>query len=432
MYRGKGSKTEPIYSEQLYEIIKEVLSGIKDFSGKKVLVVIPDTTRSGPTDIIFKYIHKVLSSANAKKVDFLIALGTHPPMPEEKVNTFLNITVKDRKTIYRKTEIFQHEWDKPEGLMHIGTITASDMKEVSGGLMSEDIPVTINKKVLEYDEVILSGPVFPHEVVGFSGGYKYLFPGISGPDFLHKFHWLGALITNPKINGTKDTPVRRALNKAASFLKIPITLLCYVVSEGNIYGFYGGDTDAWAKAADLSAHLNIRYVDRPYRTVLSIAPPMYEDIWTAGKCMYKLEPVVANGGTLIIYAPHVKEVSHTHGKEIEKVGYHTRDYFLKQMAKFKDISGCILAHSTHVKGIGTFINGVEKPRIEVVLATGISEDICKKINLGYMDCRKIDIEKYRKQKDTLVVEKAGEVLYRLKDGSVPDINKLYQKNDRRF
>lgn len=423
MYRGKGSRTDSISVGELHQVIKDVLCGIKDFSGKRVLVVIPDTTRSGPTDIIFKYVHKVLAKS-ARKIDFLIALGTHPPMPEEKVNTFLKITARDRKTTYKNTAILQHEWDKPEGLAHIGTITAGVMEKISGGLMSEDIPVTINKKVLEYDEVILTGPVFPHEVVGFSGGYKYLFPGVSGPDFLHKFHWLGALITNPKINGTKDTPVRRALNEAASFLKVPITLLCYVVKDGSIYGFYGGDTDAWSEAADLSAQLNIKYVDKPYRTVLSIAPPMYEDIWTAGKCMYKLEPVVADGGTLIIYAPHVKEVSHTHGKEIEKVGYHTRDYFLKQMDRFKDVSGCILAHSTHVKGIGTYINGVEKPRINVVLATGIPEEVCRKINLGYMDYRNIDIEEYKKKKDTLVVEKAGEVLYRLKDGTVPDIDKL--------
>ncbi|MCX8082223.1 MAG: lactate racemase domain-containing protein [bacterium] len=426
MYRGKGSKIEPVSIKELYKIVEDVLYGVKNFSNKNVLVVIPDTTRSGPTDIIFKYIHMVLTPV-VKKVDFLIALGTHPPMPEEKVNAFLKITEKDRKTIYKDTSILQHEWDKPEGLAHIGTISAEDMKEISGGLMSEDIPVTINKKVLDYDEVILAGPVFPHEVVGFSGGYKYLFPGISGPDFLHKFHWLGALITNPKINGTKDTPVRRALNKAASLLRVPITLLCYVVKEGDIYGFYGGDVEAWSEAADLSSDLNIKYVERPYRTVLSIAPDMYEDIWTAGKCMYKLEPVVADGGTLIIYAPHVKDVSHTHGKEIEKVGYHTRDYFLKQMDKFKNVSGCILAHSTHVKGIGTFIDGVEKPRIEVVLATGIPEDICKKINLGYMDYRTINMERYKQDIDTLVVEKAGEVLYRLKDGTVPDIDKLYGK-----
>lgn len=424
MYKGKGSGSHPLKREELSFVIEEILSEGKGFKGQKVLVVIPDTTRSGPTDFIFKCIHRVLSPS-VKKIDFLIALGTHPVMPEDRVNSFLGISQEERTTTYKNTEIFQHQWDNPSQLTHTGTISADRMREISGGLLSEDIPVTINKRVYEYDQIILAGPVFPHEVVGFSGGYKYLFPGISGPDFLHKFHWLGALITNPKINGTKDTPVRRALNEAASFLNVPLTLLCYVVKDGDVYGFYGGDEEAWSKAADLSGQLNIKYVERPYKTVLSIAPSMYEDIWTAGKCMYKLEPVVSDGGTLIIYAPHVKEVSHTHGKEIEKVGYHTRDYFLKQMEKFKDVPGCILAHSTHVKGIGTFINGVEKPRIEVVLATGIPEDICRKINLGYMDWREIDIEEYKKDKDTLVVEKAGEVLYRLKDGSVPDIDKLY-------
>lgn len=423
MYRGKANKETPFTENELRDILRDSLLGAKHFSGKKVLAVIPDTTRSGPTDLLFRYLCEILSPT-AKKLDFLIALGTHPPMPEKRVNRFLNITGRDRETTYKNTSIFQHQWDRPEQLAHVGTIPAEKISEISAGLLSEEIPVTVNKKVFEYDEIILAGPVFPHEVVGFSGGYKYLFPGISGPDFLHRFHWLGALITNPKINGSKDTPVRRALNLAASFLKVPLTLVCYVVQKGGVYGFYAGGEDAWSKAADLSAQLNVKYVERPFDTVLSIAPEMYEDIWTAGKCMYKLEPVVADSGRLIIYAPHVKEVSHTHGKNIERVGYHTRDYFLKQIDKFKDVSGCIMAHSTHVKGIGTYENGVETPRVNVILATGIPEEVCKKINLGYMDCRKIDVEDYKKRKNTLVVEKAGEVLYRLKDNKVPDIDQL--------
>lgn len=422
MYKGKGSETEYFTENQLADICAEGLK-VKDFSGKKVLAIIPDTTRSGPTSFLFKCVHNILKDS-VRKIDFLIALGTHPPMEENKVNTFLHITAADRETLYKGTDIFQHRWDNPEELTLIGTISAEKTREVSGNLLNESIPVTINKKVLDYDEIILMGPVFPHEVVGFSGGYKYLFPGISGPDFLHKFHWLGALVTNPKINGTKDTPVRRALNIAASFLNVPLTLICYVVKKANVYGFYAGDTEAWSKAADLSSRLNIQYVDGPFKTVLSIAPEMYEDLWTAGKCMYKLEPIVADAGELIIYAPHVKEVSHTHGTEIEKVGYHTRDYFLKQQEKFKDVSGCIMAHSTHVKGIGTFSEGVENPRINVILATGIPEQVCKKINLGYMDYRDINIADCQEKRDTIVVEKAGEILYRLKDGSIPDIDAL--------
>jgi hypothetical protein len=144
---------------------------------------------------------------------------------------------------------------------------------------------------------------------------------------------------------------------------------------------------------------------------------MYEDLWTGGKCMYKLESVVANGGKLIIYAPHIKEVSVSHDKVIKKIGYHVRDYFVKQPDRFKDIPGGVMAHSTHVRGIGTYEKGVEHPRIDVILATGIPEETCRKINLGYQDPATIKIEEYMNSEDKgiLYVPKAGEMLYRLKN-----------------
>ena len=136
-----------------------------------------------------------------------------------------------------------------------------------------------------------------------------------------------------------------------------------------------------------------------------------------GKCMYKLEPVVADGGTLIIYAPHITEVSVSHGEIIEQVGYHVRDYFVKQWDRFKHLPAGVLAHSTHVRGVGTFEQGVEKPRINVVLATGIAREVCEKINLGYRDPSTIRIEEFKDQeeKGVLYVAKAGEMLYRLKN-----------------
>ena len=422
MVFGKGNKEKYFSDEELVSLCVEGLEQ-KDFAGKRVLAVIPDSTRSGPVSLIFKTICTTLLP-RVKKLDFLIALGTHPQMPEEKVNEHLGLTAQGRERI--NVEIFQHRWDCPEELQEVGVISGREINTISGGLLKEDIPVTINRRILDYQELILVGPVFPHEVVGFSGGCKYLFPGVAGPHFLHKFHWLGALITNPKINGTKDTPVRRAINRAASFLNIPITNLCYVVKEKKVYGLYIGDQEAWSAAADLSAKLNIRYIDRNFHTVLSMAPAMYDDIWTAGKCMYKLEPVVADGGRLIIYAPHITEVSYTHGESIKRVGYHTRDYFLRQWDKFKDFPGATLAHSTHVKGIGTYEDGVERPRVNVVLATGISEEVCRQINLGYVDWRTIRVEDYadRESQGILKVENAGEVLYRLSDGTVPDIDRL--------
>jgi nickel-dependent lactate racemase len=145
---------------------------------------------------------------------------------------------------------------------------------------------------------------------------------------------------------------------------------------------------------------------------------MYDELWVAGKCMYKLEPVVADGGELIIYAPHLHEVSLTHGAHIRKIGYHCRDYFLKQWDKFKDEPWGTLAHSTHVHGIGTYDakTGIETPRVRVTLATGLSEAECRAINLGYRDWRTINPQDFanRESEGVLLVPKAGERLYHLR------------------
>jgi len=184
-----------------------------------------------------------------------------------------------------------------------------------------------------------------------------------------------------------------------------------------LHGLYiGSYTEAWSHAADLSAQLNITYIDRPFQRVLSAPAEMYDDLWTAAKAMYKTEPAIADGGEVIIYAPHITEVSYTHGKLIDEVGYHVRDYFVKQWDRFKHMPGSILAHSTHVKGTGTYdaTTGIETPRISVTLATGIPEERCRRINLGYADYREIDPAawKGREQEGILFVPHAGEMLYR--------------------
>ena len=161
------------------------------------------------------------------------------------------------------------------------------------------------------------------------------------------------------------------------------------------------------------------YVNKPFKRVLSIMPKMYDDLWTAAKGMYKLEPIVADGGEVVIYAPHIHEVSYTHGKLIDEIGYHCRDYYLAQWEKFHGYPGGVLAHSTHLKGLGTFDrnNRIETTRIRVTLATGIPAKRCKKINLGYLAPTEIVVEEWQNREDEgiLVVHQAGEMLYRIKE-----------------
>lgn len=411
-----GSAGGKVTEAQVTELVAQALP-VADYRDKTILLIVPDHTRTAPIGQLFKTIFTQIGAAT-KELDVLVALGTHPPMSEEAICQRLEITVEQHRNEYRKVRFFNHEWDNPAALREIGSLTSAEVNELTGGLFAMDVPVELNRLVFNYDQVIIVGPVFPHEVVGFSGGNKYLFPGVGGPKILNFFHWLGAVVTNPMIIGNKWTPVRKVVDRAGALVKLNKACFCLVVApDKSLVGLtFGTPESAWDAASELSRQVHIVYKEHPFQTVLSKMPPMYDDLWVAGKGMYKLEPVVADGGELIIYAPHVTEISVTHGKVIEEIGYHCRDYFLTQWERFKDKPWGILAHSTHVRGIGRMVNGVEQCRIQVTLATGIPESVCRKINLGYRDPRSIREEDFanREPEGILFVPKAGEMLYHLK------------------
>jgi nickel-dependent lactate racemase len=417
MLIGTGRTSGHLSEEQVRELLSEALEPL-EWQGKRVLVIIPDGTRTAPLPLFFRLLHQALGRQVAA-LDFLVALGTHPPMSDQALHRLVGISAEERHTTYAGVGLLNHRWDLPGTLTRVGTIPAAEIERLSQGLLAQEVPVTLNRMIFEYDQLIVCGPVFPHEVVGFSGGNKYFFPGISGSEVINITHWLGALITSYAVIGTQTTPVRAVIDRAASFIPVPTLCLALVVTDGGLAGLYmGSPEEAWRAAAELSAVLHIVTLDEPLQRVLSIMPAMYDDIWTAAKGMYKLEPAMADGGEVVIYAPHITEISYTHGPVIDEVGYHVRDYFVKQWDRFKDYPWGVLAHSTHLRGIGTYDaeRGIERPRIQVTLATGIPRARCERVNLGYLDPRRVDIRKWQGRQDEgiLVVPKAGEMLYRLR------------------
>jgi len=420
---GKGFANRYLTDAEVRDVVSEGVDALHA-DGKRVLIIIPDGTRTMPIPQMFSLFQELLLP-RASAMDYLIALGTHQPMSDEQLTKHVGQLVTNGKV--GKIHIFNHRWDDPASLATLGTIPASEIEAITGGLMSETVPVRLNKLIFDYDQIIICGPVFPHEVVGFSGGSKYFFPGIAAAEIINFTHWLGAVMTNYQVIGSGYTPVRQVIDRAAAMIDRPAACFALVVTYEGLAGLYvGSPHEAWEAASKLSAQKHIIFVERPYRRVLSIMPKLYDDLWTAGKGMYKMEPAVADGGEVVIYAPHIDEVSYTHGKLIDEIGYHCRDYFLGQWDKFKRYPGGILAHSTHVKGLGTYdaASGVETPRIQVTLATGIPEERCRRINLGYIDPATIDLKEWqgRESEGILVVPRAGEMLYRVKGaaGATPE------------
>jgi lactate racemase len=415
---GIGSAERTLTEAEVRGVVARAADALAAVGGR-VLTLIPDGTRTMPLPQMARLLEELLLP-RVEALDYLVALGTHRPMSDGQLSQLLGRPVVDGRA--GQSRVFNHEGDQEEALASLGTISAAEIAELTGGRLSEDVPVRLNRRVLDYDQLLVLGPVFPHEVVGFSGGNKYFFPGIAGPEVIHLTHWLGALITSYEVIGSGYTPVRAVIDRAASLIDRPRACLALVVTHAGTAGVYfGTPQDAWAAAAALSARVHVIHSERAYRRVLSVMPTMYEDLWTAAKGMYKVEPVVEDGGEVVIFAPHLTEISYVHGRMLDEIGYHCRDYFLAQWERFKAYPGGILAHSTHLKGMGTYdaATGVERPRVRVTLATGIPEERCRRVNLGYLDPASVDIESWKGREDEgiLVVPRAGEMLYRVGSAS---------------
>jgi nickel-dependent lactate racemase len=398
------------------QLMTEISQGLatRDWRNQRVLVLIPDGTRTMPMPRFFAVLSHALRTAGARQQTWMVALGTHPAMDDVALTQLLGV---DMTQLPADVRVVNHAWQDAETLVSVGQIDAAEMRQLSGGLSTEAVDVRINRAVLEHDQILICGPVFPHEVVGFSGGNKYLFPGISGPDVINATHWLGALLTSYAIIGTPHTAVRAVIDRAAQLIPTPRFAICSVVTTAGVHGvFVDTPEQAWAAAAQLSSHIHMRWLDKPVQRVIAVLPTMYDELWVGSKGMYKSEPVVADGGEVVIYAPHLHEVSVVHGKIIRQIGYHVRDYFLAQWDKFGHLPKGVIAHSTHLRGVGTYANGIERPRITVTLATGLSQAECEAINLNYADYRAINPDALAAANDPecLVIPRAGEFLYRLR------------------
>jgi lactate racemase len=416
MVIGKGLTDAFLRNEDIEEFLRQAF--IKwDMIGQKVLVIVPDSTRTLPMPLFFRLIHDGLAS-RAKSIDYLIASGTYAPMSSEDINKSFGITPRQLAGIYKDVNIFTHRWNLPESYATLGIISEEETSSLTSGMLKAELPVKFNRRVLNYDMIIVLEPVAPHELAGFSGGNKLFVSGIGSPEVMNFTSWLGALHSRREITGRRDTSVRSVINRAASFIPASRLYICPVAKEHGLSGlFIGEHNEAWAKAAELSAQVHIVYSGTRYSKVIALLPEGYPDLWVGVKGLQKVEQIVKDDGEVIIYAPHIRGLSFAHGMLLEQIGYHVRDYFLKKWDNYKGYPLMVLAHSTLMKPDGRYEEGKEHPRITATLATGIRPHTCKKINVNYLDPAEINPNNLKpgQNEDLLIIPNAGEILYSFKD-----------------
>ena len=381
--------------------------------GERVLAIIPDKTRDDNTDLLFPIADKFLTERGVACFDALVAQGTHPPMTESQ--KLAKIGLPDFAG-----RIFDHQWNNADEIVTLGELSAETVSSITGGLIDSAVPVTINRLLAAgvYDTVIVFGATVPHEVAGFAGGAKYFFPGVAGPELTHTTHWLGALAGIENTIGQVETPTRKLIEAATDLIPDRIISLNSVVSRGDdgrliTHALFTGDIqDAFRRAAAVSREVHIRYTGRKYKRVIALLDPHYDELWVGGKASYKLGAVVEDGGELIIFAPHLNKLSETHGALIEKYGYAPLESVRDMLGVSQELREnlCIAAHLAHVAYAGrTDASGNIVPRYRITMASGLDEQTCRRVNLGYLDHRTFDYG--TTDSDTLVVHDAGRDLY---------------------
>jgi len=399
--------------------VREALEVIKP--GDRVLAIIPDKTRDDNTDLLFPIATEFLARRSVAAFDALVAQGTHPPMSQAQ--KLAKIGVGIGATSFAG-QLFDHRWNEPEELTTLGELSADTVRELTGGLIEHAVSVSINKLLAPgvYDVVVVFGATVPHEVAGFAGGAKYFFPGVAGPELTHTTHWLGALAGIENIIGEVETPTRKLIEAAADLITAHVISLNSVVSRdanGELvtYALFTGDfREAFRRAAEVSRQVHIRYTGRKYQTVVALLDPHYDEMWVGGKASYKLGAIIEDGGELIVYAPHLTKISETHGALIEKYGYAPLEVVRDMLGASAELREnlCIAAHLVHVAYAGrTDEHGRVVPRYQITMATGLDEETCRRVNLGYLDYRTLDLEALNSQADTLIVKDAGRDLYKV-------------------
>ncbi len=362
IYYSENGQEKGLDKDKVRSALETVLGSFG--KRKRVLILPPDITRahSGAgmiTELLWERLEE-------RVIDILPALGTHMPMEPAEIRRMFG---KVPLTLFR-----EHRWRTDIG--ELGRVPASFVSEVTGGRLTFDYPVQVNRLLSDggHDLIISVGQVVPHEVTGMANYNKNVFVGCGGSEAINKSHFIGAVYGIENILGTTDNPVRAVLNKASEIAadRLPLLYILTVVapdSEGRlkIRGLFAGDDiECFRQAAALSREVNFTTLpERLKKVVVWLDPEEFKSTWLGNKSIYRTRMAIADNGELIVLAPGVKTFGEDPAidKLIRKYGYRTTPEILAFTEANNDLKENLSA-AAHL------IHGSPENRFRVTYAAG--------------------------------------------------------------
>jgi len=348
---------------------------------KRVLLLPPDITRmhSG-AGWITEYLYKQLEAE--ADIHVIPTLGQHEPhTPAQNAQMFGSIP---------NERIHAHDWRG--GVVSVGEIPASYVKEATAGAADWAIPLTLNKMLMEekWDLIINIGHVVPHEVLGFANHNKNYFIGLGGKDLICAAHMAAACCGIENNLGNLVTPLRQCFNKAEDdYLgDLPDFYIQVVLARNNAgelvhTGYYAGDDlETYLGAARQSRDENITALSKPLKKVVCVMQgDEFFSTWVANKAVYRTRMALADGGELLILAPGLKRFGEQEDVDafIRKYGYVGTPAVMDGYSKHADMQD--LAHAT-----AHLIHGSSEGRFTIRYAPGhLTREEVEGVNFEYAD-----------------------------------------------
>ena len=277
---------DPIGSRPL----KELIAG-----KKKICIVISDSTRAVPTDIILGKLLPEIESygISRESITILVATGLHRPNTREELIRMVGAGVVDN---YR---IVNHDARDRSSCEDIGRT-------------KRGTPVIIDRIYTESDFRILTGLIEPHFMAGFSGGRKAICPGISYMDMFRHFHGPAILESPMSANAILEgNPFHEESTEIARMAGVDFIVNVTINKNKQVTGIFCGDLEkAFYAGADFCRKNSTFEIDRQADIVLTSAGgyPLDCNLYQSVKGMVGAIPAVKDGGMIIIAAQCIEEI----------------------------------------------------------------------------------------------------------------------------
>ncbi len=268
------------------------LSQLVDES-KRVCIISDDISRSTPVDRVLKVLLPYLIKLGVKKenIFFVMALGSHRLMTEEEIKSKLGTEVVS------DYPVFQSAFKSPEELLYLGNTE------------EDGIPITISKVVMDSDVRIGIGNIVPHNTLGWSGGCKILFPGVTSEDTVCKFHLRAMMRSDEIIFGNPNNSIRLDLERWTKLIGLSYIINTVLTGTGRIYKVVAGDY--------VQAHRQgVKYAEDVYAVAVPERPdivvvdshPSDCDFWQGTKGFNPANVLLEEGGTALLISPFYEGV----------------------------------------------------------------------------------------------------------------------------